>query len=271
MNLRGATARVLLGGAIISLVAVTAFAQRRGFGGGGFGGPRVRNFKAYPNTPYDGRFNFVRVAYDCDPSGYWYRGIPSWAHGYPMAEQNLMKIMNEVSYFGAQETINTVTLDDPELFKYPVAYMAEPDYWTMTDKEATALRAYLQKGGFIIFDDFRDDFRNRGAGWANFETQMKRLIPDARFTDLDPSHPIFHSFFEINSFDIIPQAYDRGRAVLRGLFENNDPTKRMLAMVNFNTDVSDYWEFSATGFRPIAEGNEAYKLGVNYVVYSLTH
>ena len=80
----------------------------RGFGGGfGFGGPRVRNFKPYPNAPYDGRFNFVRVIYECEPSGYWYRGLPSWAHGYPTAEQNLMKIMNEVSYFGAQETINT--------------------------------------------------------------------------------------------------------------------------------------------------------------------
>jgi hypothetical protein len=126
MTVRLKSVRTLVGVAFVSLVAVAALAQGRGFGGGfGFGGPRVRNFKAYPNTPYDGRFTFVRVAYDCDPSGYWYRGLPSWAHGYPMAEQNLMKIMNEVSFFGAQETINTVTLDDPELFRYPVAYIIE--------------------------------------------------------------------------------------------------------------------------------------------------
>jgi len=89
--------------------------------------------------------------------------------------------------------------------------------------------------------------------------------------DMDASHAIFHSFFEIDSFDIIPQSYDRGRPIFRGLFEDNDPTKRLMAIVNYNTDVSDFWEFSATGFRPIDESNQAYKLGVNYIVYGLTH
>ena len=77
--------------AAVLCLGVTAWAQR----GFGFGGPRGP-FRTLPNTKYDGRFNFVRVVYDCDPSGYWYRGLPSWAHGYPMAERNLMKIMNEV-------------------------------------------------------------------------------------------------------------------------------------------------------------------------------
>ena len=94
--------------AIVLLAAAGAFAQGRFFGG--FGGPRVRNFKPYPNSPYDGRFNFVRVVYECDASGYWWRGMPSWAHGYPTAEQNLIKIMNEVSYFGAQDGINTLRM-----------------------------------------------------------------------------------------------------------------------------------------------------------------
>src|SRR5205085_3580444 len=67
--------RTLAAVIFVSLVAVGAFAQGRFFGG--FGGPRVRNFKPYPNTPYDGRFNFVRVVYECDESGYWWRGLPS--------------------------------------------------------------------------------------------------------------------------------------------------------------------------------------------------
>ena len=100
---------------------------------------------------------------------------------------------------------------------------------------------------------------------------MLRVLPGARIVDLDPKHPIFHSFFEIDSFEIIPQYYDQGAPVFRGIFENNDPTKRLLAMVNFNTDVSNYWEFSATGLKPIDESNQAYKLGVNYLVYGLTH
>jgi len=84
----------------VSLVAIAAAAALAQVGGGfGFGG-RVR-LQVQPNARYDGRFTFVRVNYESAPGGYWYRGLPAWAHGYPMAEQNLMKIMNELSYLGA--------------------------------------------------------------------------------------------------------------------------------------------------------------------------
>ena len=96
-------------------------------------------------------------------------------------------------------------------------------------------------------------------------------MPNAKFVDLDITHPIFHSFFEIPSFDIVPQAYDEGRPYFRGVFEDNDPNKRLIAMINYNTDVSEYWEFSDTGLKPIDESNEAYKLGVNYIIYGMTH
>src|SRR5439155_24047033 len=123
----------------------------------------------------------------------------------------------------------------------------------------------------ISFDDFRaDSLSNSGGGWANFEGNMRRAFPKLQLRAIDASAQIFHSFFQIDSFDIIPQSYDRGRPELFRLFEDNDPTKRMMAIVNHNTDVSDFWEFSATGFRPIDESNEAYKLGVNYIIYGLT-
>ena len=238
-----------------------------------------RFFEAYGrdpetnNIPYDGRFTFARLKYATGPGGYYYRGLPAWAHGYDTAERNLTKILNELSYLGPHiEETNVLALDDPELFKYPVAYMTEAGFWTMTDKEAAAFRAYLLKGGFVIFDDFRPvPYDHGGRGWENFESNMRRVLPDARFVDLDPSHPIFHSFFEIDSFNIVPQFYDVGRPVFRGLFEGNDPTKRLMAMVNLSTDIANYWEFSATGFRPIDESNQAYKLGVNYSMYGMTH
>ena len=223
-------------------------------------------------TPYDGRLLIARLKFETGPGGYYYQGMPAWAHGYPRAENNLVRIMQEISKVRPHmNASNVLALDDPQLGKFPVAYMAEPDYWTMNDKEALALRAYMLKGGFIIFDDFRDNYQNGMAGWSNFVTQVQRIIPNARFIDLDPSYPIFHSFFEINSFNIIPQAYDRSRPTLRGLFEDNDPKKRMLAIINFNTDVSDFWEFAGTGYNIVDENNEAYKLGVNYLVYALTH
>src|SRR5215813_2162478 len=82
-------------------------------------------YEPLPNVPYDGRFTFVRVRYDPAPGGRWPGRRPSWIHGYPLAETNLMKIMNEVSFLNAHEEINTVTLDDPELFKFPFAYIIE--------------------------------------------------------------------------------------------------------------------------------------------------
>ncbi len=262
--------RVLAAGSLILLTAVAALAQ---FGGG----PRGP-FHEYPNTPYDGQFTFVRLKYTHGPGGNWYGGWPAWGHGYPLSEQNLMRIMREISYLNPHvDEINALTLDDPALFHYPLAYIIEVDWWAMTDREAAALRAYIQKGGFVIVDDFKPRrFRGGfggdfGSGWDVFEAQLKRVLPAGRFVDLDASHPIFHSFFEINRLDIIPQAYIAGPPVFRGLFEDNDPHKRLQMIVNYNTDVSQFWEWSGRGFRPFDQTNEAYKLGVNYLIYGLTH
>jgi len=96
--------------------------------------------------------------------------------------------------------------------------------------------------------------------------------PSARFVDLPPTHAIFHSFFEIpDPLRFLPPYEQDLTPVYYGLYEDNDPTKRLMAIVNYNNDISEYWEFSNTGFAPISETNEAYKLGVNYIIYGLTH
>src|ERR1043165_8222077 len=92
---------------LVALVAVLSglvFAQGRG--GRFFGGGRFVPYSIPPNEKYDGRFAFVRVKYETAPGGYWWRGQPAWSHGYPLAEQNLMKIMNELSFLNAHEEIN---------------------------------------------------------------------------------------------------------------------------------------------------------------------
>jgi len=252
-------------------LSVAALAQRRGRGFGGFGGGRMLRGQL-PNAPYDGRFTFVRINYDTAPGGFWYRGLPAWAHGYSVSEENLMKIMNEVSCLGANdETFNTLALDDPAIFKYPLIYIIEVSWWNMTDREGAALREYLQKGGFVIVDDFKAEGDFGSAGWGRFAENMKRAMPEARFVDMDTSHPIFHSFFEIESLTTFPQAYNAGQPIFRGLYKDNDPNKRLQMIVNYNTDISQYWEWSGRGLRPFDETNEAYKLGVNYIIYGMTH
>jgi len=231
-------------------------------------------YRPLPNIPYDGRFTFVRVRYTPAPGGYWPGRRPSWIHGYPLAERNLMRIMNEVSLLGAHDDeINTVTFDDPELFKYPIAYLIEVGWWTVTDKEAAGLRAYLQKGGFLFIDDFKTaGWRGvPGGGWEPFADTMRRVLPGVQFIDMHPDDPVFHSFFEINDLDHFPQAYVGGDPVFKGIFEDNDRSKRLMAIINYNTDVSQFWEWSGRGLRPFDQTNEAYKLGVNYLIYGLTH
>ncbi|MGE5836320.1 MAG: DUF4159 domain-containing protein [Acidobacteriota bacterium] len=223
------------------------------------------------NVGYDGRFTFARLKYPVAPGGYYYYGMPAWAHGLPRAEDNLLEILHAITAVPVRrETSNVFALDDPELTKYPVAYMTEAGYWQLTNREAAAFRAYLLKGGFAIFDDFRPPPRG-GGGWETFEANMRRILPEARIVDLTPFDPIFHCFFDIETLDIIPQDYDLGRPVIRGIYENNDRTRRLIAVINFNTDVANFWEFSATGLKPVDETNEAYKLGVNYVIYGITH
>jgi hypothetical protein len=254
---------------VVLLAASLVFAQGRRFGGFEALLPPVR---PEANIPYDGRFTFVRVSYDTAPGGYWYRGQPAWMHGHPTAERNLMRIMDALTTLMPHvDRINTMSLEDPDIFKYPVLYIIEVSWWRMTEKEAVNLRTYLQKGGFVIVDDFKMPGGMGGPGWDHFAANMKQVLPDAEFVDLDVSHPIFHQFFDIPSFDIIPQAYTAGRPYFIGLHRANDPAKPLQMMIHYNTDISQYWEWSERGFRSIEETNEAYKLGVNAILYGLMH
>jgi len=169
-------ARVCIALLVVALgaFATTARAQR------GFGGGRFSQIPIKPNASYDGRFTFVRIRYGPD-YGFASQRLP-WSHDYPAGEQHFMKIMNEVTLLQPHiEETNILPFDSPDLGRYPVAYLCEPGGWSLSDEEAASLRAYLQKGGFMIVDDFR--FQH----WSNFEQQMLRVLPEARFADLDIS------------------------------------------------------------------------------------
>ena len=247
-----------LAAALIALAAAAAAGVAQG------AGPERADPKN--NIPYDGRFVFARIMYNRQPIGWDQFGRPDikWDHDYPRAEQNFTRILQELTTIRPYvDGGNVFALDDPELAKYPVAYMAEPGFWTMTDTEAEGLRRYLQKGGFVIFDDFA------GPQWYGFETQIRRVLPEGRLIRLDASHPIFDSFYRIESLNYV-HPYFGQPSEFYGIFEDNDPTRRLLMIVNYNNDLSEYWEFSSTGQFPIALSNEAYKLGINYVIYGMT-
>ncbi len=136
---------------------------------------------------------FIRLRYDTGFGGFRMRMGPPWSHDYPRGEMHFMKIIEEITQIKPRtDGSNILSLDDPELFNYPVAYMCEPGFWTPSDKQAENFRAYIRKGGFVIFDDFR------GYDWDNLQAQMRRVLPEWHWMELDGTHPIFHSFFEID-------------------------------------------------------------------------
>ena len=221
-----------------------------------------------PNVPYTGRFTMARIKYTPLNTMAGFGGMrydPKWDHDYRKSEFHFMKIMDELTTLKARTDASTIfTFDDPELFKFTVAYLCEPGFWNPSEKEIAGARAWLKKGGFLIIDDLV------GNQMYNLEAVLRKVLPEARMIPLTAQHPIFDAFYRIESLDY-EHPYFRGfPSVFFGIFEDNDPTKRMMAVIDYNNDISEYWEFSDTGFFPIALSNDAYKIGVNYVVYSLT-
>jgi hypothetical protein len=190
-----------------------------------------------PNVAYDGRFTFLRVKFEPLGGGWDLK----WDHDYPVSETHFMKILDEVSAMRPHLEGSVIYgFADKEIFKFPVGYVSEPGFWTMSPEELAGVRAYIHKGGFLIFDDF--------AG----------------------RHPVFDSFYKIKTLDM-DHPYFRVKAEFWGAYEDNDPAKRLVMIANYNNDIGDYMEWSDQGLLPIPLTNEAYKLAVNYVFYALTH
>jgi hypothetical protein len=139
-----------------------------------------------------------------------------------------------------------------------VLYLSEPGGWNPSPSDIESMRAYLQKGGFLIFDDWN------GNEYDNGEYQLKRILPNAEVVQLDVKHPIFDSFFRIESLNISDP-----RAIFLGVHEDNDPKKRLMAVLNYNNDLGELIQYSPQGFNPL-QSSEAYKLIVNYIVYAMT-
>ena len=228
-----------------------------------------------PGEPYDGRFVFVRIRYNARGTSFGaygrfgFRGVSNaWNHDYPNADLNMEAVLGEVTaVVPVTSTSVVVDLEDPAVFAYPILYMAEPGYWRITEQGARNLRAHLLKGGFIIFDDF-DGYGH----WENFERQIRQALPEYRPVEIDEAHPVFRAFFHVQDI-YVPNPMVRGlpKPTYLGIFEDNDPSKRMLALINYNSDLAEYWEYAGTGFLAIDPTNDAFRLGVNYLIYGLTH
>ena len=248
--------RVLAAALLLLLVLPLILDAQRGRGGfrtSMFGPPRP--------AEYDGQFTLARLYYD---------RYPGWSYDWPEMESHLGRILQHLTTIRAQhERPNIFRMDDPELLKFPVAYLSEPGYWYPSDEEAAGLRTFINKGGFLIVDDFH--FPEE---WAVFDIAMHKVLPGAQIERLQLSHPVFNSFFPIKSLDV-PYPGRLGEMGLMGEFygihDTIDPSNRLMVVINYNIDIGDYIEWSPNGLYAVAPTNEAYKFAVNYLIYGLTH
>jgi hypothetical protein len=209
-------------------------------------------------VPYNGRFTFTRIRY----GGPGFRGFgrSSWSHDYPDADRNIQTILAEYTTLEPNTSgSNVVLLEDSRIFQHPLIYISEPGYWIISAEGALNLREYLLKGGFLIFDDFEAD------QWYNMDAQLVRALPEREWVELDDTHPIFGTFFYVEDI-YVPHPSVNVYPRYMAIFEDNDPRKRVMVLANHNSDLAEYWEWSASGLFAVDPTNDAYRLGVNYII-----
>jgi len=220
-------------------------------------------------------FTFVRIEYTSfGGRNYGRRG--RWAIDYPDADLNLSYRLKELTSLKVDPNGVILRLTDERLFDYPFIYIIEPGYLEFSEEEVVALRRYLNKGGFLMVDDFWGEDE-----WYNFASEMKRVFPDREATEVPLDHEIFHIVYDLDKKPLIPSIghYMHGRltersdaqvAHYRGIFDDDG---RMMAFICHNTDLGDGWEQEGVdkGYFQTYSEPYAYPLGINIVTYAMTH
>lgn len=233
----------------------------------------VANWQVDPRFEKD-VFTFVRIEYDS------YRGRWGWTTDWPDADLNLSFRLQQLTSLKVNPEPLTLRLTDPRLFDHPFIYIVEPGGLSFAEAEVTALRRYLLNGGFLMVDDFWGERE-----WDNFAREMKRVFPDREPKDVPLEHEIFHCVYNLKERPQVPsigvawsgreegitwERWDAKEVHYRALYDDKG---RMMAFICHNTDNGDGWEREGEDpwyFKEFSE-KKAYPLGINIVVYAMTH
>lgn len=221
-------------------------------------------------------FNFTRGIYT-DDFGIGDENGGSWSIDYPEADKHFAFLLTRLSSVNSSPDENAVKLTDPELFNQPFIYALEVGAMQLEETDAKSLRDYLLAGGFLLIDDFWGSW-----AWENLVAQMQLVFPERPISGIPASHPIFNLVFDIDEIKQIPN-YQNGIAFERtGITHEDDGDQpqvsgifddkgRLMVLINWNTDLGDAWEWADHPDYPFQFTNYAAKLGVNIVVYAMTH
>ncbi len=273
------TWRTVFALAALLLISFGALAQRFRFQDGEEG-PR-------PSFPPKGEFNFIRVEYTDLPQyhrgwGWASRdgsGTGWWLVDWPDADDHFTSGVQRLTRIAAAAPLH-IRLTDDRLFDYPWIYATQTGWWGLSNAEVTRLREYLLRGGFLVVDDFWGPEQ-----WEVFRRTMERVLPDRPITDIAKTDSVMHVLYDIEDKDLtfIPgtrhlRRGPGGSIVLEQPWGTTpawramyDDKGRMVVAVNYNTDVGDAWEYADSPLYPEQMTALAYRYGINYLIYSMTH
>ena len=222
-------------------------------------------------TPPLHEFSFTRAIY----SGGGFRRRGPWMTDFPKADRQFLYILDRMlRWLDVNPNENPVSLTDPGLRRYPFLYALEVGGMWLSEPEIEGLRAYLDAGGFLMIDDFWGTRQ-----WANFEYQIRQVLPDRAIEEVPMDHPIFHSFYTIDEVLQVPNItngrwgppyYERDgyEARVLGIY---DDFGDLMVVINWNTDLGDAWEWSESPDYPFDRSSFAYQMAINTIVYAMTH
>jgi hypothetical protein len=240
-----------------------------------------------PTFPARAEFHFIRVEYTDLPQyhrrwGYASRGATGegwWMVDWPDADEHFSMGVQRLTRIDTGDPRH-FRLTDDQLFEHPWIYATQTGWWGLTDAETARLREYLVRGGFLVVDDFWGPEQ-----WEMFRETMDRVFPNRPITDIAETDSVMHVLYDIEEKDltfipgtrhlrrgpggsvVVQQPYGTAPA-WRAIY---DDKKRMVVAVNFNTDVGDAWEYADSPEYPEAMTSLAYRYGINYLIYSMTH
>jgi hypothetical protein len=236
-----------------------------------------RDDSCSPNTgdSPEGEFHMARVIYPTRGGGGSHGcSQPWWAIDYPLAEGHFLPALRRLTTTSVADDSIALELTDDRIFKYPFLFLQQPGAgrWSPTPKEAGQLREHLLRGGFLLVDDLHGE-----GDWSYLAAAIYQVFPDRQIVEIPDNDPIMHNFFDLDRTIQVPgdrhlryggQVQMQGPPHWRGVYDDRG---HLMVAINFNMDMGDGWEHADDPNYPAAMTAQAYKLGVNYVMYAMSH
>ena len=220
----------------------------------------------YPPSPY-ARFGF-RFG-----GGLWTEGFSIWTQDYPRADRHFSLALRRLTRLDVREAEEAVNLDEGSVYDWPWLYAVQTGHWQLTDRQAAQMREFLLRGGFFMADDFWGE-----GEWEIFMQSMRKVFPDRQPVELENRDPIFHTVYDLNNrYQVASEgSVQRGRSWKcdgcpdhwRGIFDDHG---RLMVAITFQSDVGDSWEWADAPYYPEKYAALGIRIGVNYVMYAMTH